>query len=172
MLTGTALTGLLAFASVLLAWPLSGSRVFWALLLLLTGLLLTLAVSGYLRWKDSRSLSLLETQHSQDAAQLAMLQERADSLTKALDTSNQRLIEALQQIDQMRHQFMENERYLMLDALVHGVANELVSPVSNLVLLNSTLADASVQLKKWLKAKPRAAVCAISRPSFSRAPAC
>lgn len=148
LLTGVALTGLLAFASVLLAWPLSGSRVFWALLLLLTGLLLIMLISGYLLWKDRRSLSALETQSYQDAAQLAILQERADSLTKALDTSNQRLIEALQQIDQMRHQFMENERYLMLDALVHGVASELVSPVSNLVLLNSTLADASLQLKK------------------------
>ncbi|MBC3936195.1 HAMP domain-containing histidine kinase [Undibacterium sp. CY7W] len=146
LLIAVALACLLALGCYLLDRPQSGSTFLLYLLLLPTGLVLIL--TAYWRWDLSRGFADIEAQRCHDAAELALLQERADSLTKALDLSNQRLIEALQQIDQMRHQFIENERYLMLDALVHGVASELVSPVSNLVLLNSTLADASVQLRK------------------------
>jgi signal transduction histidine kinase len=69
------------------------------------------------------------------------LESRVEERTRALASSNSRLIETLQNLEGTRHELVQNEKNAALGALVAGVAHELNTPIGNALLVCSTLAD-------------------------------
>ncbi|MBC3871957.1 sensor histidine kinase [Undibacterium flavidum] len=114
------------------------------------------SIMCYLLWQWKASKEELK-QSDRLKAQLhnanEILEMRVNERTRALASSNARLIESLQNLENARHELVENEKNAALGSLVSGIAHELNTPIGNAVLVNSTLIDSTNRLEKALNEK-------------------
>nr|WP_314859423.1 ATP-binding protein [uncultured Undibacterium sp.] len=101
-----------------------------------------------LSWRRSRQ-ELLESERLKEALKLSneVLESRVEERTRALASSNSRLINTLQNLEGTRHELVQNEKNAALGALVSGVAHELNTPIGNALLVSTTLSDKIKELE-------------------------
>jgi signal transduction histidine kinase len=76
-----------------------------------------------------------------------VLESRVEERTRALASSNSRLIESLQNLEGTRYELVQHEKNAALGALVSGIAHELNTPIGNALLVSSTLSDKIKELE-------------------------
>jgi signal transduction histidine kinase len=99
-------------------------------------------------WRLSRQ-ELRESVRLKQALELnnQALEERVEERTKALASSNARLIETLQNLEGTRYELVQNEKNAALGSLVSGIAHELNTPIGNSLLISTTLSDKVKELE-------------------------
>ncbi len=75
-----------------------------------------------------------------------ILETRVEERTRALATSNARLIDTLQNLEGARNELVQSEKNAALGTLVSGIAHELNTPIGNALLVGSTLSDITKKL--------------------------
>ena len=75
-----------------------------------------------------------------------ILESRVEERTRALATSNARLIDTLQNLEGARNELVQSEKNAALGTLVSGIAHELNTPIGNALLVGSTLSDITKKL--------------------------
>lgn len=75
-----------------------------------------------------------------------ILESRVEERTRALATSNARLIDTLQNLEAARNELVQSEKNAALGTLVSGIAHELNTPIGNALLVGSTLSDITKKL--------------------------
>ncbi|WMW82142.1 ATP-binding protein [Undibacterium cyanobacteriorum] len=109
------------------------------------------AIVLYLLWSRQQSQQELK-QSDQLREQLRaaneILEARVEERTRALATSNARLIDTLQNLEGARNELVQSEKNAALGNLVSGIAHELNTPIGNALLVGSTLSDVTKKLQQ------------------------
>lgn len=109
------------------------------------------AIVLYLLWSWQQSqLELKQSDQLREQLRTAneILEARVDERTRALATSNARLIDTLQNLEGARNELVQSEKNAALGTLVSGIAHELNTPIGNALLVGSTLSDTTKKLQE------------------------
>jgi signal transduction histidine kinase len=99
-------------------------------------------------WQNSREKLSESDRHLYDLHNSnELLERRVEERTRALSSSNSRLIETLQNLDVVRKELVQSEKNAALGTLVAGISHELNTPIGNAVLVGSALGDSARQFR-------------------------
>ena len=109
------------------------------------------AIVLYLLWswrQSQQDLKQSDQLRQQLRAANEILEARVEERTRALATSNARLIDTLQNLEGARNELVQSEKNAALGTLVSGIAHELNTPIGNALLVGSTLSDVTKKLQQ------------------------